>query len=78
MRKAIVVLAGVAVLAVAPAAQAKEMSLLSVCGASGCAALHPAVTIGADGGFPPAAAPAIGAALLLRRRGRPEPRPLTT
>ena len=62
MRKALVVLAGVAALSAVPAAQAKEMKfqVLRICGAAGCSAFRPAVSVDRVHGFAPAAVPPLG------------------
>ena len=62
MRKALVVLAGVAALSAVPAAQAKEMKfqVLRICGAAGCSAFRPAVSVDRIHGFAPAAVPPLG------------------
>jgi hypothetical protein len=57
-----------ALLVAAPAAQSKsskEMRLLQVCGASGCAAIKPAVSLG-HGAFSAAAAPPFGSYYVLK------------
>lgn len=65
MKKSVLVIAVLALLGLAPAALAKEMSLTAVCGPSGCKAISPAVKIGHDG-FGPAATVPVGRYYVLR------------
>ena len=64
MKKSVLVIAVLALLGLAPAALAKELSLTAVCGPGGCKAISPAVKVGHEG-FAPAAVP-VGSYYVLR------------